>query len=132
MKRLVMMLLALAVIGGTTEMNAQGWLKKLGKKAEDAAKRAVERNVEHKVDKTVDDAFNGNISKKSNNNSGNNSNDNGNYEESDATPQSGGKQQGQSLEMTYAKSDFVPGDESSSRTIRRANSWASSRANGIY
>ncbi len=110
MKRLIMMLLALAVIGGTTEMSAQGWLKKLGKKAEEAAKRKIEQKVEQKTEQAVDDVFEGNVGKKKNNNNSGDSNS-GDYEESDAAPQAGGKQKGQSLEMTYAKSDFVAGDE---------------------
>ena len=111
MKKLVMMLLVLVAVGGTTEVSAQSWLKKLGKKVENAAKNAVERNAERKTEKAVDDLFDGKVGKGNKNNNGNNNADevydNGN---GDATAQSG-KQKGQSLEMTYAKSDFVPGDE---------------------
>ena len=112
MKRLVMMLLVLVAVGGTTEVSAQSWLKKLGKKVENAAKNAVERNAERKTEKAVDDLFDGKVGKGNKNNNGNNNNadevyDNGN---GDATAQSG-QQKGQSLETTYAKSDFVPGDE---------------------
>lgn len=64
MKRILMMLLVLVAVGGTTDVCAQSWLKKLGKKAEEAAKRAVERNVEDKVDKAVDDAMNPDLKKK--------------------------------------------------------------------
>lgn len=114
MKKLIMMLLILATVGGTTEMNAQ-WLKKLGKKAEQAAKRAVERNVERKTENAVDDAFDGKIVKensnsKSNNQDNNNANGQG-YDNGNATVQNVQQQKGQSLEATYAKSDFVPGDE---------------------
>ncbi len=121
MKRLVMMVLVLVAVGGTTEVNAQSFLKKLGKKVENAAKNAIERNAERKTEDAVDKVFEGDFGKgkkdKNNkNNNGNNNNnnnadaqgyDNGN---GDATAQSG-KQKGQSLEMTYAKSDFVAGDE---------------------
>ena len=116
MKRLVMMVLVLVAIGGTTEVNAQSFLKKLGKKVENAAKNAIERNAERKTEEAVDKVFEGDFGKgkknKDNNNNGNNNNadevyDNGN---GDATAQSG-QQKGQSLETTYAKSDFVPGDE---------------------
>ena len=111
MKKLVMMLLVLVAVGGTTEVSAQGWLKKLGKKVENAAKNAVERNAERKTEKAVDDLFDGKVGKGNKNNNGNNNADevydNGN---GDATAQSG-QQKGQSLETTYAKSDFVPGDE---------------------
>lgn len=116
MKRLVMMVLVLVAVGGTTEVNAQSFLKKLGKKVENAAKNAIERNAERKTEEAVDKVFEGDFGKgkknKDKNNNGNNNNadevyDNGN---GDATAQSG-QQKGQSLEMTYAKSDFVPGDE---------------------
>lgn len=114
MKRLVMMVLVLVAVGGTTEVNAQSFLKKLGKKVENAAKNAIERNAERKTEEAVDKVFEGDFGKgkkdkdKQNNNGNNNADavyDNGN-----ATAQSG-QQSGQSLEMTYAKSDFVPGDE---------------------
>ena len=114
MKRLVMMVLVLVAVGGTTEVNAQSFLKKLGKKVVNAAKNAVERNAERKAEDAVDKVFEGDFGKgkkdkdKQNNNGNNNADavyDNGN-----ATAQTQ-PQKGQSLEMTYAKSDFVPGDE---------------------
>ena len=111
MKKLVMMLLVLVAVGGTTEVSAQAWLKKLGKKVENAAKNAVERNAERKTEKAVDDLFDGKVGKGNKNNNGNNNADevydNGN---GDATAQSG-QQKPQSVEMAYAKSDFVAGDE---------------------
>ena len=114
MKRLVMMVLVLVAVGGTTEVNAQSFLKKLGKKVENAAKNTIERNAERKTEEAVDKVFEGDFGKgkkdkdKQNNNGNNNADavyDNGN-----ATAQTQ-PQKGQSLEMTYAKSDFVPGDE---------------------
>lgn len=114
MKRLVMMVLVLVAVGGTTEVNAQSFLKKLGKKVENAAKNAIERNAERKTEEAVDKVFEGDFGKgkkdkdKQNNNGNNNADavyDNGN-----ATAQTQ-PQKGQSFEMTYAKSDFVPGDE---------------------
>ena len=130
MKRVVIIALMLAAISGTTAVNAQSWLRGLGRAAENAAKRAVERNVESATERAIDRAFSetedavedavtgessnqGKKNKnKNNDNNGNNNNadeayDNGN---GDATAQSG-QQKPQSLEMTYAKSDFVPGDE---------------------
>lgn len=59
MKRILLLVLALVVIGGTTEINAQNWLRNLGQKAADAAKRKVEQKVEEKVESAVDDAFEG-------------------------------------------------------------------------
>ena len=138
MKRLVMMVLVLVAVGGTTEVNAQSFLKKLGNKVENAAKRAVERNVESATERAIDRAFsetegavedavsgkssnkgkkNKNKNKNNDNNDNNNADaqgyDNGDtqgYDNGDATAQTQ-PQKGQSLEMTYAKSDFVAGDE---------------------
>lgn len=114
MKRLVMMVLVLVAVGGTTEVNAQSFLKKLGKKVENAAKNAIERNAERKTEEAVDKVFEGDFGKgkkdkdKQNNNGNNNADEV--YDNGDATAQTQ-PQKGQSLEMTYAKSDFVPGDE---------------------
>ena len=116
MKRTLIMMLVLASIGGTTEAYSQSFLKKLGKKVENAAKNAIERNAERKTEEAVDKVFEGDFGKgkkdkdKQTNNGNNNADevyDNGN---GDATAQTQ-PQKGQSLEMTYAKSDFVPGDE---------------------
>lgn len=116
MKRLVMMVLVLVAVGGTTEVNAQSFLKKLGKKVENAAKNAIERNAERKTEEAVDKVFEGDFGKgkknKDKNNNGNNNNadevyDNGN---GDATAQSG-KQKGKTAEMSWNKFDFVSGDE---------------------
>ena len=115
MKRFVMMVLILAAVGGTTEVNAQGWLKKLGKKVENAAKNAIERNAERKTEEAVDKVFEGDFGKgkkdkDKQNNNGNNNADAQGYDNGDGVAQAK-PQKGQSLEMTYAKSDFVPGDE---------------------
>ena len=114
MKRLVMMMLVLVAVGGTTEVSAQSWLKKLGKKVENAAKNAVERNAERKTEEAVDKVFEGDFGKgkkdkdKQNNNGNNNAD--AVYDNGDGAAQVQ-PQKGQSLETTYAKSDFVPGDE---------------------
>ena len=63
MKRLVMMVLVLVAVGGTTEVNAQSFLKKLGKKVENAAKNAIERNAERKTEDAVDKVFEGDFGK---------------------------------------------------------------------
>ena len=109
MKRLVMMVLVLVAVGGTTEVNAQSFLKKLGKKVENAAKNAIERNAERKTEEAVDKVFNGEIGKgkKDKNNNGNNNAD-AVYDNGDATAQSG---QQTSDEMAWNKTDFVAGDE---------------------
>ncbi len=112
MKRIVMTLLALALIGGTTEVSAQAWLKKLGDKAKEAAKRKVEQKVEEKTEKAVDDVFEGNIGKDKKSKKAKNSEaTEDESEEDENTAQSEKKQKKQSAEMTYAKSDFVAGDE---------------------
>ena len=55
MKRLLLLMMLAVAFGA--EADAQGWLKKLGQKAQDAAKRAVERKVEDKVERETDDAM---------------------------------------------------------------------------
>ena len=107
MKRLVMMLMVLVAVGGTTEVSAQSFLKKLGKKIEETAKRKVENKVERTTEKAMDAVLDGKGT--SNNNNGNNNAD-AVYDNGDGAAQTQ-PQKGQSLEMTYAKSDFVPGDE---------------------
>ncbi|MBO5017868.1 MAG: OmpA family protein [Alistipes sp.] len=132
MKRVVIIALMLAAISGTTAVNAQSWLRGLGRAAENAAKRTVERNVERATERAIDrvfsetedaveDAVRGESSNKGkknkNKNKNNDINDNNGsnnadavYDNGDATAQSG-QQKPQSVEMAYAKSDFVPGDE---------------------
>ena len=127
MKRVVIIALMLAAISGTTAVNAQSWLRGLGRAAENAAKRAIERNVESAAERAIDrafsetedaveDAVSGESSNKGKKNKNKNNDNNGNnnadavYDNGDATAQTQ-PQKGQSLEATYAKSDFVPGDE---------------------
>ena len=62
MKKLIFMLIVAFACAGTAD--AQGWLKKLGKVAEDAAKRTVERKVEQETEQAVDDAMEGKMSSK--------------------------------------------------------------------
>ena len=61
MKKLIFMLIVAFACAGTAD--AQGWLKKLGKVAEDAAKRTVENNVDRKTTEAVDDAMNPDMDK---------------------------------------------------------------------
>ncbi len=124
MKRLIMMVLILVAIGSTTDANAQSFLKKLGKTAEKAAKnaveRSVERNIERKTEKAVDKVFNPEFEK--------NNNQQQQQQQQQAAQQYNNQVQQatnlnpdattaaaqpvkEPLEMTYAKSDFVPGDE---------------------
>lgn len=121
MKKLVFILSAMLLLIGTMDVQAQ-WGKKLLKKAGESAKRATERNVERKVEQTVDKAFEGAedvVTGKGNNNNEKeepptSTNSQGNFETMDDgedVAQQEQQQPQQSLEMTYAKSDFVPGDE---------------------
>ena len=61
MKKLLLMLMVMCAC--SLNADAQGWLKKLGKVAEDAAKRTVESNVDRKTTQAVDDAMNPDTSK---------------------------------------------------------------------
>lgn len=117
MKKLVLILSTLLFLLGTTDVQAQ-WGKKLLKKAGESAKKATERNVEKKIDKAVDKAFDG----AEDAGKGKGNDDKGEKKANaeamdDGAPVVEGqqeqpqKQTKQSLEATYAKSDFVPGDE---------------------
>ena len=118
MKRLVMMVLVLVAIGGTTEVSAQSWLDQLGKKVKEKAKDKVEQKILQKTDQVIEKAFD----KTEEAVKGNGGNQTGVPQE--AAPQQPIQQtpvvqdvpaevapEPQSLEMTYAKSDFVAGDE---------------------
>lgn len=109
MKRILILLLALTTVGVTVEIQAQ-FLKKLGRKVENAAKNAVERNAERKTEKIVDDVFDGDIVKKADKKSKQKIEEE--IVEDEVVVKNEKKvQKPQSLEATYAKSDFVPGDE---------------------
>ena len=118
MKRLVMMVLVLVAIGGTTEVSAQSWLDQLGKKVKEKAKDKVEQKILQKTDQVIEKAFD----KTEEAVKGNGGNQTGVPQE--AAPQQPVQQapavqevpaevtpEPVSLEMTYAKSDFVAGDE---------------------
>ena len=114
MKKLVLILSALLFLIGTTDVQAQ-WGKKLLKKAGESAKRATERNVEKKIDKAVDKTFDSAedavTGKGKDNKSEKETNSLGNTETVDNSETVTQQQKAEPLEMTYAKSDFVPGDE---------------------
>ena len=118
MKRLVMMVLVLVAVGGTTEVSAQSWLDQLGKKVKEKAKDKVEQKILQKTDQVIEKAFD----KTEDAVKGNGGNQTGVPQE--AAPQQPVQQAPAvqevpaevaqapvSLEMTYAKSDFVAGDE---------------------
>lgn len=115
MKKIILMLTVLFLAAGTTDAYSQSWLENLGKKAakraEERAKQKVEDKVNQKVDETVDKTFEG----------------------AEGAIKGEGKDKGQQgdqtaqqdkqaaaavnpndpkvVEMAYAKSDFVAGDE---------------------
>ena len=109
MKRLMFLLSMLLVLGATTEVNAQSWLKKLGKKAEQVVKNKIEQKVERTTEKVMDDVLEGNVDLGDDNSS--DDGDDNNKTSNSSSKSSNKKQTPKSLEATYAKSDFVPGDE---------------------
>ncbi len=100
MKKLILMLIVAFACAGTAD--AQGWLKKLGKVAEDAAKRTVENNVDSKTTEAVDDAMNPDDSSSEENTSRSKKTD---YDWDDEDAEEGP----QDTEAQYEQSDFVPG-----------------------
>ena len=102
MKRLLFMLIV--AFAFTADADAQGWLKKLGKVAEDAAKRTVERKVEQKTEQAVDDAVEGKMSSKKDKKS--KDSDDADYEDAEVTEQSGDDTP---VDAKNQKSDFVRG-----------------------
>ena len=111
MKRLMFLLSMLLVLGATTEVNAVSWLKKLGKKAEQVVKNKIEQKVERTTEKVMDDVLEGNVDLGGDDNSRDDGDDNNKTSNSSSSKSSNKKQTPKSLEATYAKSDFVPGDE---------------------
>ena len=106
MKKLILMLIVAFACAGTAD--AQGWLKKLGKVAEDAAKRTVENNVDSKTTEAVDDAMNPDMDSKQSKSK--KASDNDDADEGDTVSEDGvptaKKKTAQGEEV---KSDFVPG-----------------------
>ena len=100
MKKLILMLIVAFACAGTAD--AQGWLKKLGKVAEDAAKRTVENNVDRKTTEAVDDAMNPDDSSSEENTSRSKNTD---YDWGNEDAEEGP----QDTEAQYEQSDFVPG-----------------------
>ena len=58
------LLTLVALMCCNTDLSAQGWLKRLGERAVDAAKNSVENKVENKTREAVDDVLDGKVSKK--------------------------------------------------------------------
>lgn len=110
---MMILMLMLSLAGGTTTVYSQSWGEKLiknaGKRAEERAKQKVEEKVNKAVDKAVDKPFE--VAEDAVKGTGKDAG----AKPAEAAAQAGGDVEtppaGQSLEMTYAKSDFVPGDE---------------------
>ena len=106
MKKLILMLIV--AFACAQNADAQGWLKKLGKVAEDAAKRTVENNVDRKTTEAVDDAMDPDMDSKQSKSK--KASDNDDADEGDTVSEDGvptaKKKTAQGEEV---KSDFVPG-----------------------
>ena len=112
MKRALFGCLVLLFVGGTVEVSAQSWLNKIGKRIEEKAKQKAEERIDRTVDKVLDGADNAitgegrpaksaapaSVATQS-------------YAAQPVATAIPAKQEPVSLETTYAKSDFVPGDE---------------------
>ena len=93
-------------------------LNRLGNAAKNAAERAATRQTEKRAEKAVDNAIDKVLDGKNNNenNQQQQGNANGNQQQGNNASNAGNAQgtsaqSQQSLEMAYAKNDFVPGDE---------------------
>ena len=117
MRRFVLIALLL-LMGGVTEVEAQSFLKQLGKTVENAAKRKVQQKAEEKTEKAVEDIMDGNIIK------GKKDKDKAaeveaEIEETAPTEEApkadavakNEKQKSKTAEMSWNKFDFVSGDE---------------------
>ena len=125
MKRFLITLMLFAAVGSSSQIYAQSWLDQLGKKVKEKAKDKVEQKILEKTDRAIDKAF----EKTEDAVTGNGGNQTGvpqqlapqqpvqqpvqqapAVQETPSEPVQAAPQP-QSLEMTYAKSDFVAGDE---------------------
>ncbi len=118
--RLLVVALALAAVS-TVEADAQGFLDRLGKRVQQKAEEAITRKAEQATEKVIDKVTDADTYK-----------GDGSSEAGQQAPPAGAlpggampgaapaaqpeaapvpQAPGQSLEMAYAKSDFVPGDE---------------------
>ncbi len=111
--KLVTMTLVLLTICSTAQAQL---FKKLGDAAKRAAENAVTRQTERRTEDAVNKTIDGAFDKNNDSNSGNNNNDYQEPEQQSANTGNGNasatKQAPEkTVEMNYAKSDFVPGDE---------------------
>jgi outer membrane protein OmpA-like peptidoglycan-associated protein len=119
MKTVKFLILIVTLIFSCGHADAQ-FLKKLGDAAKNAAERAVTRKTEQKVEQTVDktidkvtdpDIYKGDGTNSSDNNNASNSGNSGSDGVASDNNSVSMPQGAKAIEMAYAKSDFVPGDE---------------------
>jgi outer membrane protein OmpA-like peptidoglycan-associated protein len=106
MKKIQILLVAAVLLTGTGTAHAQ-FLKRLGDKAKQAAERVIENKTEKAAEQVTDkatdlDTYTG---------TGQQGNASAGMDVQGNSQVPTGQQGGQSLEMTYAKNDFIPGDE---------------------
>lgn len=118
MKRILIAMLLLLTVGGTTEVYAQSWLENLGKKAAKRAEERAKSKVEEKVNKTVDKAVDKPFEAAEDAVKGDGKEQNGQVADTSADPNAagqvaaaGGQQQKKSAQISWNKFDFVSGDE---------------------
>ncbi len=121
MKKLITILMLALFVAGSADVQAQGYLKKLAERAKQRLKEKAKEKAEQKVDETVDNTVEGAFEGAENELKGlgkkikvDSKEKNAEEQEQEGgTDDYAGKKapKSQSLEMTYAKSDFVPGDE---------------------
>ncbi len=125
MKRIVVMMLLLFFVGSTTEAWSQSWAEQLGKKVKEKVKQKAEEKMLQTVDKTIDKGFE--KAEEAVTGKGKNKGGENNAQEAVVTPEpvvpvqqpvvaevpaeQPAPQVKESPELTYAKSDFVAGDE---------------------
>lgn len=108
MKKIVSIISVLLII--TLNANAQSWLNKLGKAAENAAKKTVERRVEKKAEDETNKAIDkveGKTSKKNKNVENQEESD----EVADETSTTASTKSGSQKMESYSKYDFIPGEK---------------------
>lgn len=111
------LLTLVAILCYNADVNAQGWLRQLSERAVDAAQSAAERKVLDKVERDVENAIDAAINGTSDDDEAEEQSSqkkskskNESYDEEDDAPASSNKA-AKNVEVNYAKSDFVPGDE---------------------
>lgn len=124
MKRLLLLFMLLFAISTSVELSAQSWLKRLGRRVADKASEKVADKVVETVDEAIEETWEAGedaardgvksaTSKDRKKKSRNTDDEEPEYEDEvvEDAPKSTPTPKPQRLEATYAKSDFVAGDE---------------------